>query len=137
MIPAGFGDYTPVTAAGRVFFIPFALLAVPIVTSFAVQTITGLVSRLTSLGLPASQADPPYCSLARSRTEATPSKNCASCESIIRISADHTPTCWTITAEPTMSLAQTTRIVLLVRLLTRNPARTRSTKLIRPSQLHM
>lgn len=39
----GFGDYTPVTAAGRVFFIPFALLAVPIVTSFAVQTITGLV----------------------------------------------------------------------------------------------
>jgi potassium channel subfamily K len=43
---AGFGDFSPVTPAGRVFFIPFVLLAVPIVTSFAVQTITGLVSHL-------------------------------------------------------------------------------------------
>jgi hypothetical protein len=42
----GFGDFSPETPAGRVFFIPFVLLAVPIVTSFAVQTITGLV-RLT------------------------------------------------------------------------------------------
>jgi hypothetical protein len=44
----GFGDFSPETPAGRVFFIPFVLLAVPIVTSFAVQTITGLV-RLTYL----------------------------------------------------------------------------------------
>lgn len=40
----GFGDFSPETTAGKVFFIPFVLLAVPIVTSFAVQTITGLVS---------------------------------------------------------------------------------------------
>lgn len=39
----GFGDYTPVQPAGRVVFIVYALMAVPIVTSFAVQTITGLV----------------------------------------------------------------------------------------------
>lgn len=39
----GFGDYTPKQPAGRVVFIVYALMAVPIVTSFAVQTITGLV----------------------------------------------------------------------------------------------
>lgn len=39
----GFGDYTPVQPAGKVVFIVYALMAVPIVTSFAVQTITGLV----------------------------------------------------------------------------------------------
>ena len=42
--PAGFGDFAPITPAGRVVFIVYALMAVPIVTSFAVQTITGLVS---------------------------------------------------------------------------------------------
>lgn len=42
----GFGDFTPETDAGRVVFIVYALMAVPIVTSFAVQTITGLVGRL-------------------------------------------------------------------------------------------
>ena len=41
-----FGDYTPERPAGRVVFIVYALMAVPIVTSFVVQTITGLVSRL-------------------------------------------------------------------------------------------
>lgn len=45
----GFGDFSPVTPAGRVFFIPFVLLAVPIVTSFAVQTITGLVGPTLSV----------------------------------------------------------------------------------------
>ena len=40
----GFGDYTPTQPASRVIFIVYALMAVPIVTSFAVQTITGLVS---------------------------------------------------------------------------------------------
>lgn len=39
----GFGDYVPVQPAGKVVFIVYALMAVPIVTSFAVQTITGLV----------------------------------------------------------------------------------------------
>lgn len=39
----GFGDYAPVQPAGKVVFIVYALMAVPIVTSFAVQTITGLV----------------------------------------------------------------------------------------------
>ena len=40
----GFGDFTPASPAGRVVFVVYALMAVPIVTSFAVQTITGLVS---------------------------------------------------------------------------------------------
>ncbi|KIR71224.1 potassium channel protein [Cryptococcus deuterogattii CA1014] len=40
----GFGDYAPVQPAGKVVFIVYALMAVPIVTSFAVQTITGLLS---------------------------------------------------------------------------------------------
>ncbi|KAL1411067.1 Potassium channel [Vanrija albida] len=39
----GFGDYTPVTPAGRVVWIIYALMAVPIVTSFAVQTVTGIL----------------------------------------------------------------------------------------------
>ena len=43
LIILGFGDFTPETPAGRVVFIVYALMAVPIVTSFAVQTITGLV----------------------------------------------------------------------------------------------
>ncbi|KAL7423995.1 Potassium channel [Cryptotrichosporon argae] len=38
----GFGDYTPTTPAGRVVWIVYALMAVPIVTSFAVQTVTGI-----------------------------------------------------------------------------------------------
>ncbi|OXC65870.1 potassium channel protein [Cryptococcus neoformans] len=43
----GFGDYTPVQPAGKVVFIVYALMAVPIVTSFAVQTITGLLSTVS------------------------------------------------------------------------------------------
>ncbi len=46
---SGFGDFTPVQPAGKVFFIVYALAAVPIVTSFAVQTITGLVRLLRTL----------------------------------------------------------------------------------------
>lgn len=44
----GFGDYTPVQPAGKVVFIVYALMAVPIVTSFALQTITGLVGDFPS-----------------------------------------------------------------------------------------
>jgi potassium channel subfamily K len=44
----GFGDYTSITPAGRVVWIIYALMAVPIVTSFAVQTVTGIVSGSTA-----------------------------------------------------------------------------------------
>lgn len=43
----GYGDYTPVTAAGRVTWIVYALLAVPIVTNFATQTVTGILYTIT------------------------------------------------------------------------------------------
>ncbi|ORX33742.1 hypothetical protein BD324DRAFT_653796 [Kockovaella imperatae] len=46
----GFGDYTPTTPAGRIVFVVYALMAVPIVTSFAVQTITGLLSTYSNRG---------------------------------------------------------------------------------------
>ncbi|WOO81374.1 Outward-rectifier potassium channel TOK1 [Vanrija pseudolonga] len=39
----GFGDFTPISPAGRVVWIIYALMAVPIVTSFAVQTVTGIL----------------------------------------------------------------------------------------------
>jgi len=35
----GYGDFVPVSPAGRVIFIVYSLMAVPIVTSFAVQTV--------------------------------------------------------------------------------------------------
>jgi potassium channel subfamily K len=47
--PAGFGDFTPNKPASKVIFIVYALMAVPIVTSFAVQTISGLVSPFACL----------------------------------------------------------------------------------------
>ncbi|KAH8120674.1 voltage-gated potassium channel [Phellopilus nigrolimitatus] len=43
----GYGDYTPVTPAGRVVFVIYSLIAVPIMTSFAVQTIQNLIQRLS------------------------------------------------------------------------------------------
>ncbi|WVF71970.1 hypothetical protein IAT40_006780 [Kwoniella sp. CBS 6097] len=46
----GFGDYTPAQPAGKIVFIVYALMAVPIVTSFAVQTITGLLSTYSQRG---------------------------------------------------------------------------------------
>ncbi|OCF45376.1 hypothetical protein I317_00621 [Kwoniella heveanensis CBS 569] len=46
----GFGDYTPRQPAGKIVFIVYALMAVPIVTSFAVQTITGLLSTYSQRG---------------------------------------------------------------------------------------
>ncbi|WVQ98939.1 hypothetical protein IAU59_006071 [Kwoniella sp. CBS 9459] len=46
----GFGDFTPVQPAGKIVFIVYALMAVPIVTSFAVQTITGLLSTYSQRG---------------------------------------------------------------------------------------
>lgn len=49
------GDYYPTTAAGRVFFIIYALVAVPIVASFAVQAV--------------SQVNKPLCVIAEADTE--------------------------------------------------------------------
>ncbi|KAK8869612.1 hypothetical protein IAR55_000179 [Kwoniella newhampshirensis] len=46
----GFGDFTPSTAGGKIVFIVYALMAVPIVTSFAVQTITGMLSTYSERG---------------------------------------------------------------------------------------
>ncbi|WWD16124.1 hypothetical protein CI109_100549 [Kwoniella shandongensis] len=46
----GFGDFTPATAGGKIVFIVYALMAVPIVTSFAVQTITGMLSTYSERG---------------------------------------------------------------------------------------
>lgn len=43
----GYGDFTPATAAGRVFWVCYALMAVPVVTNFAVQTVTGILYTLT------------------------------------------------------------------------------------------
>ncbi|EJT99352.1 voltage-gated potassium channel [Dacryopinax primogenitus] len=43
----GYGDVHPQTAAGRTVFIVFALLAVPVMTSFAVQTVAGIFSRIS------------------------------------------------------------------------------------------
>ncbi|RSH80075.1 hypothetical protein EHS25_007344 [Saitozyma podzolica] len=40
----GFGDFVPTAPVGRVVWIPYTLMAVPIVTSFAAQTIAGLMS---------------------------------------------------------------------------------------------
>ncbi|CDZ97209.1 Tandem pore domain K channel [Phaffia rhodozyma] len=40
----GFGDYSPASAAGRVFFIVYGLVAVPLVASFAVQTVATVLS---------------------------------------------------------------------------------------------
>lgn len=44
----GFGDYTPESPAGRVVWVVYALMAVPVVTNFAVQTVTGIVRRSLS-----------------------------------------------------------------------------------------
>ncbi|WRT67322.1 uncharacterized protein IL334_004292 [Kwoniella shivajii] len=46
----GFGDFTPKQPAGRVVFIVYALMAVPVITSFAVQTVTGLLSTYSERG---------------------------------------------------------------------------------------
>jgi len=38
----GYGDYAPKSAAGRVFWVVYALIAVPIIASFAVQTVSNV-----------------------------------------------------------------------------------------------
>ncbi|KAK9897619.1 voltage-gated potassium channel [Cystobasidium minutum MCA 4210] len=38
----GFGDFSPTTAGGQAFFIIYALIAVPLIASFAVQTVTSI-----------------------------------------------------------------------------------------------
>lgn len=43
VLTIGLGDYTPKSAAGKVVWLIYALTAVPIVTSFVVQTIANLV----------------------------------------------------------------------------------------------
>jgi hypothetical protein len=40
----GYGDLAPITPAGRTVFVLYALLAVPVVTSFAIETLTSAVS---------------------------------------------------------------------------------------------
>jgi hypothetical protein len=50
----GFGDFVPTAPVGRIVWIPYALMSVPIVTSFAGQTITGLVS-VSLVSLPSLQ----------------------------------------------------------------------------------
>jgi len=40
----GYGDFSPTSAGGRVFFIVYALAGVPIITSFAVQSFTAILS---------------------------------------------------------------------------------------------
>ncbi|GFZ48419.1 hypothetical protein JCM24511_06167 [Saitozyma sp. JCM 24511] len=40
----GFGDFVPTAPIGRVVWIPYTLMAVPIITSFAGQTIAGVMS---------------------------------------------------------------------------------------------
>ncbi|KIM79102.1 hypothetical protein PILCRDRAFT_567574 [Piloderma croceum F 1598] len=44
---AGFGDFAPVSPAGRVIFVVYSLMAVPIVASFAVQTVTKILETLS------------------------------------------------------------------------------------------
>ncbi|KAG9024722.1 hypothetical protein FRB95_011146 [Tulasnella sp. JGI-2019a] len=43
----GYGDVVPVTPAGKVVFIVFSLLAIPIMAAFAVQAITEVVTRIS------------------------------------------------------------------------------------------
>lgn len=40
----GLGDFSPETPGGRVFWICYAMMCVPIITSFATNTVTGIVS---------------------------------------------------------------------------------------------
>lgn len=40
----GYGDFSPQSPGGRVFFVIYAFAAVPLVASFAVQAVTGLLS---------------------------------------------------------------------------------------------
>ncbi|CAE6511710.1 unnamed protein product [Rhizoctonia solani] len=43
----GYGDFAPVSPAGRVIFIVYSLMAVPIMASFAVQAIRNILERLS------------------------------------------------------------------------------------------
>lgn len=40
----GLGDFSPETPGGRVFWVCYALMCVPIITNFATNTVTGIVS---------------------------------------------------------------------------------------------
>ncbi|OCB89408.1 voltage-gated potassium channel [Sanghuangporus baumii] len=44
----GFGDYVPVTPAGRVVFILYSIMAVPIMASFAIQTIQSIFQKFAT-----------------------------------------------------------------------------------------
>ncbi|KAL5495642.1 TOK1 [Sanghuangporus weigelae] len=44
----GFGDYVPVTPAGRVVFILYSIMAVPIMASFAIQTIQSIFQKFST-----------------------------------------------------------------------------------------
>ncbi|CAE6533692.1 unnamed protein product [Rhizoctonia solani] len=43
----GYGDFAPISPAGRVIFIVYSLMAVPIMASFAVQAIQNILERLS------------------------------------------------------------------------------------------
>ncbi|KAG8985727.1 hypothetical protein FRB94_005465 [Tulasnella sp. JGI-2019a] len=55
-LTTGYGDVTPVTPAGRVVFIVYSLLAVPIMASFALQAITQVITRISKWRLNRQQA---------------------------------------------------------------------------------
>jgi potassium channel subfamily K len=49
-LTSGYGDFSPQTPGGRVFFVIYAFGAVPLVASFTVQAVTGLLSTYFSSG---------------------------------------------------------------------------------------
>ncbi|KAM0750985.1 voltage-gated potassium channel [Meredithblackwellia eburnea MCA 4105] len=44
----GYGDYSPSTPGGRVFFIVYALMAVPVVTNFVLNSFTSILHSITA-----------------------------------------------------------------------------------------
>ncbi|KAG8863540.1 hypothetical protein FRB96_008280 [Tulasnella sp. 330] len=55
-LTVGYGDVVPVTPAGRVIFIMYSLLAVPIMAAFAVQAVTQVITRISKWRLSRRQA---------------------------------------------------------------------------------
>lgn len=51
----GYGDYSPNSSLGRVYFVLWSLVAVPVVASFAVQTITTLIETVGDARLAANK----------------------------------------------------------------------------------
>jgi Ion channel len=55
----GFGDYTPHSPAGKVIFIVYAMLAIPIISFFVLQTFTGVVASIAQVQKKFSKATKP------------------------------------------------------------------------------